>query len=197
MAHYTINHSCGHSSVAQLFGKTGKRKYVIGKMEQDDCPDCQAQALAVSNAKKASENKQNNLPDLDGTPKQVAWAESIRNQIIADLTAKINASSRPDLQDKAFAALELLKKQDLASWWIDRRKEDCGAILKGFMVAVLVAPAEEPKAEYVVVHVKMTKADIMRRAWVIARGIVAMHGGCVKSALSMALKQAWAEFRAQ
>jgi hypothetical protein len=65
-------------------------------------------------------------------------------------------------------------------------KEVSKAVLRN---PVAVEPASKPKLT--------TKGDIMRRAWVIAREVAAAHGGGAKSALSMALKQAWAEFHAQ
>lgn len=45
-----------------------------------------------------------------GTDKQVAWAETIKNKIINDLSV---------IADKT--QLEEIEKVDKASWWIDRR----------------------------------------------------------------------------
>ena len=61
MAKYTIHHTCGCTSTAELYGKESQRQWRIEQMEQEDCADCAAQGS-----------------DLSGSPKQVTWAEKIR-----------------------------------------------------------------------------------------------------------------------
>jgi hypothetical protein len=50
MAHYQINHQCGHVARVQLFGKQVERERKIKWLEQNDCADC-AKEAALAKAK--------------------------------------------------------------------------------------------------------------------------------------------------
>ena len=75
MAKYTIQHRCGHEEEVKLFGKEKERQWKIGKMEEEDCLECQ-------NKQAAEENAEEGLPALEGSDKQVAWAETIRARFL-------------------------------------------------------------------------------------------------------------------
>lgn len=76
------------------------------------------------------------LPALSGTPKQVAWAEEIREKILqrdgAEIERLMQAPGRPDLtpaQREQVAAIheavrawwDAIQQQPTARWWIDHR----------------------------------------------------------------------------
>lgn len=72
------------------------------------------------------------LPALTGTDKQVAWANTLREKILAELdkaaalasTKLADPESPPALQDQARQVLvgaELIRAKTAASWWIDNR----------------------------------------------------------------------------
>lgn len=44
MAKYEINHTCGHTSTVQLFGKCSERERKIEWMERQECPECREYA---------------------------------------------------------------------------------------------------------------------------------------------------------
>lgn len=55
MAWYTINHSCGHSTEVQLYGKTDERESRIRWMEQGTCPKCYGEKMRKEEAEKPLE----------------------------------------------------------------------------------------------------------------------------------------------
>lgn len=79
MAKYTITHTCGHEHEYQLFGKSRERDRKIAWLEKQECPACRRKAEEEA-AKKATEGME--LPELEGTEKQVKWANTIRGQFI-------------------------------------------------------------------------------------------------------------------
>lgn len=94
MAKYTITHKCGHDEEISLFGPMDERERKIEWLESKPCKACKH----AEDNKKAERNAVlmgfgftsiaedgSALPALEGTPKQVTWAEDIRNSFIADL----------------------------------------------------------------------------------------------------------------
>lgn len=109
MAKYTITHACGHTEEVNLFGKHSDRERKIAYLESIDCRACW-------DAAQAAQAKEAGLPDLTGSPKQIAWANGIRNRILAEATRCIE--THPDWPDTARWLAEL-KKETSARWWID------------------------------------------------------------------------------
>lgn len=86
MAHYKVTFSCGHTEEIQLFGKGADREGKIAYFEQSGiCSECykeKKQAEREAAEKAAAENVQGlELPALEGSEKQIAWAEKIRADI--------------------------------------------------------------------------------------------------------------------
>lgn len=152
MAKYTIQHKCGHESVAQLYGKQKDREWQIEKLQEENCLECQ-------NSKAAEKNAEAGLPELQGSEKQVAWAESIRAQLIRQLEeakdvfikeqkelAEIDEKEGPresqtvsggrfkgmstpggyramdQYKKRAEKAIEKIRLENRASWWIEHRE---------------------------------------------------------------------------
>lgn len=114
MAKYTITHTCGCATEAVLFGKMVERERRIAAMERRECPSCVAKAS-----------------DLNGSPKQVAWAMDIRNSVrMAIAEARSNSSSwferrklGEDLEALFFGEFDKLASEIMANksakWWIE------------------------------------------------------------------------------
>jgi hypothetical protein len=83
MAKYKINHSCGHTSTAQLYGNKRDRQWRIEKMESEICTDCYKEKQIEADKKSAEENAAAGLPALTGSEKQILWAEKIRAEKLA------------------------------------------------------------------------------------------------------------------
>lgn len=86
----------------------------------DECPDCYQTRVRMErqeeNAAAAEANKTAGLPGLTGSPKQVAWAESIRSHGLEYAGSKFSKTS-----EQAQQILEWLRGQSKAVWWIEHR----------------------------------------------------------------------------
>lgn len=90
MAKYEIKFSCGHTETIQLYGKMKDRQRKIEYFEREGlCSECYKKVVAQEEqdvAKKADIYIKSigGVPELEGSEKQVAWAEKIRKQLICE-----------------------------------------------------------------------------------------------------------------
>ena len=130
MAHYDVNHSCGHTVEVELFGKTSARYEKIEWMERGVCPDCYR-------AEKEKEREQENeraetlakslgFSELEGSVKQVAWGSSIRQKTYESICQ----SETPHPTYSYSLVAEAISLEGSAKWWIDHRQVDFLRILK-------------------------------------------------------------------
>lgn len=123
MAQYEVKFSCGHTGIIQLFGKETDRQRKISWYEKHGlCPEChrkqQEEAKKAVAEKAAAEASKFGLPELTGTPKQIAWADEIRLQIVKsindcndrllDVADEAKAFGRPDVQPDIDNAIRLV-----------------------------------------------------------------------------------------
>ena len=115
---YDITYTCGHTATIQLYGKTSEREARIEYMERTQlCPDCYR---AAANAEAAEAANQRGLAPLEGSPKQVAWATTIREKWIAWAEKSFVQGDQQVEAVVQYAG----QKMTRASWWIDRRGDD-------------------------------------------------------------------------
>ena len=125
MAYYDVKHCCGHTECVQLYGPTKNREWRIHQMEQELCSECWAAELARRNAENAKKAREMELPPLQGTEKQVAWAETLRMEFIAEYER--DYANRPMRVDPMLENCsndeyaEAALKESRASWWIDHK----------------------------------------------------------------------------
>ena len=114
MAKYEIACSCGHTETVQIYGKAADREREIARRERGICKECwkAAQAEAAQETTQAF-----SLAQLEGSEKQVSWAESIRAKIFDKYGSQLKAAT--DEKTKNFMAF--LMSQSSAKYWIDRR----------------------------------------------------------------------------
>ena len=104
MAKYDVTYACGHTETVELFGKTSERERKIEWMERDClCPSCYKE-------KQQAEAETFDLPELTGTPKQISWAETLRNKVFRELNEEAPAEF-----------VDWLKGQTESRFWIDNR----------------------------------------------------------------------------
>lgn len=142
----------------------GNRKEADRKAEwaQDQgfiCDNCKQNQRDQANTEAAEQNAAIGLPALTGSDKQIAWAEKIRAEKLATINQALSGEM-PRLHIDAYwgssgwrlevitiddqnvgYAVELLKQQTSASWWIDQRENKIGFILRDLFVA---HPPEKP-----------------------------------------------------
>lgn len=128
MAWYEIAGSCGHTFRKQLYGKESKRlEYVEWANDRLECPDCYKARLererSEANAKAAAQAKEENLPSLEGSEKQIAWAESIRMEKIRALrVAAGENAANVEIIEEIKKSANRVRTQTSAKWFIDYRE---------------------------------------------------------------------------
>lgn len=128
MAKYTVTRSCGHEEVVVLFGNRQQREYRLQNFEPTKlCYKCwqaeEEKRRAEATLKAQAEAEESGLPKLVGTEKQVAWAETIRLNVLAklqDLSERLGLAleSSPEEIDLTIRSIQA---KDSAHWWIDHR----------------------------------------------------------------------------
>jgi hypothetical protein len=113
-------HACGHDGErVQMYGPYKERAYKLARMEEQDCAQCR---LA------ATKNEISDLPALQGTDKQIVWADNLRKQALAELDkiaeTKVDMgggnSEASEVVESIFCLiLAKIKKQAQARFWID------------------------------------------------------------------------------
>jgi len=118
MAHYTINHTCGHTDRVQLYGSHKARYAEIARRESCVCPDCyRAEQQAAAQTLTASLPP---MPSLTGSDKQIAWAETIRANLACEMRDIVDRAPEAT-RDQAQACYDHVVAHTDASWWIDNR----------------------------------------------------------------------------
>lgn len=105
---YDVTYTCGHVATIQLYGKTSERESRIKYLEGNCvCPECY------------KAQKTRGMQELSGSPKQVAWANTIREKVMAyiDKTMSIEDERVKNL----IQYINTSADTKYASWWIDRR----------------------------------------------------------------------------
>ena len=142
MATETLKRSCGHETKVQLSGPTTDRERMRAWLATMPCGECEraAQRAAVEEATVAL-----GLPELAGTPKQIAWAQTIRHEILARVACEREELAAAGRRENASAEryAQMLKEFDgwaaklrgqrKAWWWIDRRDALVGHLLAEMM----------------------------------------------------------------
>lgn len=150
MAKYNGTYSCGHEGMVELYGPMKNRERKAEWIFSDICPACRREKDAVerkaANQKSAVKSEEYGLPELNGSEKQVAWANTLRLAILEKIDQKvdeiINAGKKgiriktEDGQEWYATIEELLKAEGYliknkveARFWIDSREDSLSKIL--------------------------------------------------------------------
>lgn len=111
-----ITHSCGHAEQHFVGGYwVCDRDREADRLARRKCTSCATAARRTAAAKVQLATREQlgvvQLPPLSGSPRQIAWAETIRFQQLAALYRAV-----PD------AAIQAAHLED-ARWWIDHRSD--------------------------------------------------------------------------
>lgn len=147
MAWYYGTYSCGHEGRVQVYGPSKDRQWKADSEFGKVCPDCYKEFLAQKReeeTKKAMElAKAMDLPPLQGTEKQVAWAEKIRQNLISwfDKLTELDVEYFPreyegyqeirklTLDDMKVVKHFILENRTVATYYIDNRHNDVFAFI--------------------------------------------------------------------
>ena len=155
MSKYTVTRKCGHQEVINIGGKCSERDRKAEWEERRLCYDCwkaEQQAKREAENKAAAEAaKENNLPELSGSEKQIAWAETIRSAMFnsaqeieiksKELLARIESGDIPSGKTEEqisrakaelegnLSAVQKLKNTISAKWFIDNKDSSINQII--------------------------------------------------------------------
>lgn len=115
MAKYKVTYKCGHTAEVQLYGKEADRQNKIKWYSTILCPECEAREAAKAAIEKG-------YPELTGTPKQVAWANQIRNSAVAMYENLCSAVPEPNKTLVLSLKDKWLANETTAKYWIDNRE---------------------------------------------------------------------------
>lgn len=98
-------HACGH--IVPIDCPSDRQ---LAWIRATKCRDC---ARAAARASAAAWESEAGLPCLEGSPRQIAWAATIRADILRSAWAQTARDA---------AALAALREQSRAGWWIEHRE---------------------------------------------------------------------------
>lgn len=106
----TVTYACGHTEEIVVFGKRADREKKIAWLESQLCAECRAREGAAQGAAKG-------WAALEGSPKQIAWAEDLRTESI-NAVQKIEARTETEAVHKD-RLIKYLGSINSAAWWIE------------------------------------------------------------------------------
>lgn len=133
MAWYYGTYACGHEGRTNVVGPTKNRQWIADRRFEGLCPECYEAKLQAdreaANADAAKKAKEMELPELTGTEKQVAWANTLRHRLVERFEAKIKEGFTPSVakrhgitEEKLRATLQnILQTKTEAKWYIENR----------------------------------------------------------------------------
>lgn len=100
MAWYYGTYSCGHEGRENIIGPGKDRQRIADYRFSRSCPDCYRERVEASRNKEneysAKLAKQMELPELNGSEKQISWANTIRQNIINNYQLEVKAADEED-----------------------------------------------------------------------------------------------------
>lgn len=129
MAWYYGTFNCGHEGRVNVVGPTKNRQWIADRKFEGLCPECYEEHLLEErekvNTEAAEKAKEMELPELVGSEKQVAWANTLRQKLIDKVESKLvgieERKGNKTLANKIFNFILTTKVE--ARWFIDNRFE--------------------------------------------------------------------------
>ena len=107
-----IIHSCGHEQEHYIIGEyAADYDRQAAKLSQGKCAVCSTKAAALTAVQTRAAALELGLASLEGSPKQIAWAETI-------LAKRITALQRGNSE-----TVMIVARITDAKWWIDHRSD--------------------------------------------------------------------------
>jgi hypothetical protein len=127
MSWYYGTFSCKHEGRVNITGPVKNRQWIADRKFEGLCPECYEKHLEEERIKAnevaAEKAKEMQLTELQGTEKQVAWANTIRQKFIEQVERKLeNIEKRKGNKDLAIKIFNfILINKTEAKWFIDNR----------------------------------------------------------------------------
>ena len=137
---YSGTFSCGHEGKVNIIGKAKDREWKIERAFSNMCPDCYKKWLEEEHQRKnkeaMEEAKEMDLPELTGTEKQIAWANTLRKKFVDTVEDRIESLKTKNAPKKTKRYQEtldhiLLTKTE-AKYYIDNRYQLVEDVIDSF-----------------------------------------------------------------
>lgn len=145
-----ITFSCGHTETKDLSstpaGKRKSRAYGLGKYFV--CAKCfkkqgQQNLDELNKATLADAmgfETEHNLPELEGSEKQVTWATKLRYEVLSEIQ---DSDETPSQQAQATNVLSIAPDLTKAGWWIDNFR-DTSDLQVDDLIELITTAVDEP-----------------------------------------------------
>lgn len=157
MAKYTITCACGHEHTFSLVGPHKSREWYLDKAKNEDCPACKEEtrkaAIEFENKVAAEKSAEMELPELVGSPKQIAWANTLRIAFI-DIMEKKMSKVKPEYADMFQRFYDMITSETSAKFFIDTRDENISELFRKFV--------EEHKDEEIKAEIKEETTETVK-----------------------------------
>jgi len=145
MGKTAITRACGHEETVTIGGPVNGRDAKLAHEATLLCQECWQAERSRQAAALQESGESAGLPALEGSPKQIAWAVTIRAKLLREveewqayLTRQVESLGgieRLSEQDRGEAermeaAIAAARREAGASWWIDRRSCSAKMIIK-------------------------------------------------------------------
>lgn len=125
MAKYTVEFSCGHIDTIDLVGPYEERYKKIDFLEREGlCPDCYKGKIKKNQEKTIAAYKEKyNLCNMEGTEKQIAWAENIRKEFFTHFDDIDLEKIKNENKALTKATIAYFANITSSKFWIDNRDD--------------------------------------------------------------------------
>ena len=139
MAGSCVTRTCGHQERVNVPSAGRRREGLLAWHAKQPCRMCRreaerkarAEAHQVAGEKARAEAAAAGLPPLEGSERQVAWAEQIRRGILVEADKILAEASGDPVRLAALApAAQEVRGRISAQWWIKRRYESAERLLR-------------------------------------------------------------------
>lgn len=130
---YEVTGICGHTYTVNLIGPNKNREYRLERLKSECCPCCKEEIrkaeIERENNEAAEKSAEMELPELQGSSKQVAWANSIKIRMLNELSGLAEHVNK-NYSEKFDQFTDEIINNTSAKWFIDSRDIDLRAAFK-------------------------------------------------------------------
>lgn len=152
MAKYEVTFNCNHTATVELYGPTEMRRKRIQRMEAQPCYACQRKKQIEAIGKWEEEM---DLPDLIGSPKQIAWARRLRYSVLSQAEENFNLPQYEKI-------LDVFSSQVSVRFWIDNEEQlnhCCWEDIKDLIDSIEDEPLKEEARQSAIIRTKNITHD--------------------------------------
>jgi hypothetical protein len=134
---HLILHACKHEAERELRGNRNSQAWQAKQWAAKPCPTCWRADVDSASAEAMLTAEEHNWPALVGTDPQIAWARTVRGELVDTLPSRMveltkmadaRGTTFDNVADAIVLAREIVLAQTSAAWWIESRSTLAEAI---------------------------------------------------------------------